>query len=130
MDKIIDAEKEIINAIAGTVNDAPVLMINQNRYKNCEYPQGDLYKKWRSVNKKMIDSVGGKIIWTLPVRGQVLINGHLEALDEILAYWYPTHLSFLEMVNSPNRIENFEIRKELIEHAVIHRCDGTNPPKF
>ena len=128
MDKIIDAEKEIINAIAGTVNDTPVLMINQNRYKKYEYPQGDLYKKWRSVNKEMIDSVDGKIIWTLPVKGQVLINGHLEALDEILAYWYPSHSSFLEMVNSPNRIKNFEIRKELIEYAIIHRCDGTNPP--
>ena len=33
MDKIIDAEKEIINAIAGTANDALVLMINKNRYK-------------------------------------------------------------------------------------------------
>ena len=77
----------------------------------------------------MIDRVSGKIIWTLPVKGQVLINGHLEALDEILAYWYPSNSSFLEMVNSPNRIENFEIRKVLIEYAIIHQCDGTNPSK-
>ena len=26
--------------------------------------------------------------------------------------------------------ENFDIRKELIEYAVIHRCDGNNPPKL
>jgi len=44
MDKIIDAEKEIINAIAGTVNDAPVLMINQNRYKNVNTHKGTIIK--------------------------------------------------------------------------------------
>ena len=72
MDKILDAEKEIIKAIAGTDDDPPVLMLNQNRYKKGEYPDGDVYNNLRSVNKKMIDSVGCKIIWTLPVKGQVL----------------------------------------------------------
>ena len=130
MDKVIEKERDIMSNIAESGNDHPVLMINQNRYKKGEYPNGSLYKKWRSVNKAMIDSVGGKIIWTLPVKGQVLINGHLETLDEILAYWYPSHGAFLEMIKSPERIENFKIRKELIEYAVIHRCDGNNPPKL
>ena len=59
MDKNIGAEKEIIKAIAGTADDPPVLMLNQNRYKRGKYPDGDVYNNWRSVNKKMIDSVGG-----------------------------------------------------------------------
>ena len=130
MDKVIEEERDIMSEIAESADDCPVLMLNQNRYKQGEYPNGDLYKKWRLVNKTMIDSVGGKIIWELPVKGQVLINGHLEALDEILAYWYPSHAAFLGMIKSPKRIENFEIRKELIEYAVIHRCDGDNPPKL
>ena len=130
MDKVIEEERDIMSEIAESADDCPVLMLNQNRYKQGEYPNGDLYKKWRLVNKTMIDSVDGKIIWTLPVKGQVLINGHLETLDEILAYWYPSHGAFLDMIKSPKRIENFEIRKELIEYAVIHRCDGNNPPKL
>ena len=76
----------------------------------------------------MIDSVAGKIIWTLPVKGQILINGHLEELDEILAYWYPSHQAFLDLISSPERGENFKIRKELIDYAVVHRCSGINPP--
>ena len=62
--------------------------------------------------------------------GQTLINGHLEVVDEILAYWYPSHKSFLEMVSSNYKKENFDIRKELISYAVIHRCDGRNVPKI
>ena len=122
-------ERKEMEQIASSDNDYPVLMINQNRYKEGEFPNGNLYLKWRSVNKKMIDEVKGNIIWTIPVKGQILINGHLETLDEILAYWYPTHKSFLEMINSPHRKENFDIRKELISYAVIHRCDGRNVPQ-
>ena len=129
MDNIIQKDREEKEKIASSDNDYPVLMINQNRYIEGEFPKGKLYLKWRSVNKKMIDEVKGNIIWTIPVKGQILINGHLETLDEILAYWYPTHKSFLEMINSPHRKENFDIRKELISYAVIHRCDGRNVPQ-
>ena len=128
--EFLEDERKQMEQIASSDNDYPVLMINQNRYKEGEFPNGDLYLKWRSVNKKMIDEVKGNIIWTIPVKGQILINGHLETLDEILAYWYPSHKSFLEMINSPHRKENFDIRKELISYAVIHRCDGRNVPQI
>lgn len=128
MDTFIQAEQEVIEQIAQSGRDGPVLMINQNRYQNGTFPDGALYQRWREVNKKMIDGVAGRIIWTLPIEGQILINGHLEKLDEILAYWYPSHQAFLDLVNVPDREENFEIRKELIDYAVIHRCSGINPP--
>jgi hypothetical protein len=64
----------------------------------------------------------------LPIKGQILVNGHLEELDEILAYWYPSHRAFLDLFSSADVEENFEIRKELIDYAVTHRCSGINPP--
>ena len=109
--------------------DYPVLMINLNRYKPGLFPDSDLYQHWREVNAEMIGNVGGKILWTLPVKGQILINGPLEPLDEILAYWYPSHQSFLDIPKFEITRKNFEIRKELIDFAVVHRCDGRNPPK-
>ena len=42
-----------------------------------------------------------------PCQQARLINGNLEPLDEILAYWYPSHKAFLSMINSPHRKENF-----------------------
>ena len=82
------------------------------------------------MNKKLIASVGGKNIWTLPVLGQILINGRHQPLDEILAYWYPSHQAFLDMIGSPDHAENFEIREELIDFAVSHRTKGENPPQI
>ena len=47
----------------------------------------------------MINEVKGKVIWTTKSRGSTLINGNLEPLDEILAYWYPSYKAFLSMIN-------------------------------
>lgn len=127
MDTLIEHEKDIMVEIARTA-DYPVLMINLNRYKPGLFPDSSLYQQWRKVNTEMIGNVGGKILWTLPVKGQILINGPLEPLDEILAYWYPSHQSFLDIPKFEITRKNFEIRKELIDFAVVHRCDGRNPP--
>ena len=88
MDTIRPEEIEAIREIAAAEN-GPVLMVNCNRYRIGEYPDGELYRRWRTVNQQMLDAVDGKILWTLPVQGQPLINGDLEPLDEILAYWPP-----------------------------------------
>ncbi|MDC3172565.1 hypothetical protein OA970_02140 [Alphaproteobacteria bacterium] len=126
MDTILQKDRDEMEIIAKLDKDYPVLMINQNRYLKGEFPNGDLYSKWRSINKKMISEVKGKVIWSLKVEAPHLINGNLEPLDEILAYLYPSHKAFLSMVNSPYIKDNFELRKELIVYAVIHRCDGRN----
>ena len=127
-DTINMSDRAIMEEIAQT-GDHPVLMINQNLYTaKADFPNGTLYKKWREINKKMIEYANGKVIWTIPVRGQLLYNGDCQALSEILAFWYPSHQAFLSMKDAPYREENFAIRKEIIEYAIIHRCDGRNPP--
>ena len=130
MDTIIQKDREDMEIIAKSNNDYPVLMINQNRYLKGEFPNGDLYSKWRSINKKMISEVKGKVIWSLNVEAPYLINGNLEPLDEILAFWYPSHKAFLSMINSPHRKDNFELSKNLIVYAVIHRCVLRNAPQI
>ena len=130
MDTIIQKDRDEMEIIAKSNNDYPVLMIKQNRYLKGEFPNGDLYSKWRSINKKMISEVKGKVLWSLKVEAPYLINGNLEPLDEILAFWYPSHKAFLSMINSAHRKDNFELRKKLIVYAVIHRCDGRNAPQI
>ena len=60
--EFLEDERKQMEKIASSDNDYPVLMINQNRYKEGEFPNGDLYLKWRSVNKKMIDDVNLSLI--------------------------------------------------------------------
>lgn len=127
MDTLMEQEKAVMLEIART-GDHPVLMINLNRYKPGLFPESALYQEWRKVNAEMIGNVGGKILWTLPVKGQILVNGPLEPLDEILAYWYPSHQSFLDIPKFEITRKNFDIRKDLIDFATVHRCDGRNPP--
>ncbi len=78
----------------------------------------------------MIASDGGKNIWTLPVFGQSLVNRQHQPLDKILAYWYPSHQAFLDMIGSSDHAENFETREELIDFAVSHRTISENPPQI
>lgn len=127
MDTLNEQEKEIMVQIANT-NDYPVLMMNFNRYKQGIFPDSPLYQEWRKINAEMISNVGGRILWSLPVMGQILTNGPIEPIDEILAYWYPSHQSFLNIPKFEVTISNFEIRKEIVEFAVVNRCDGSNPP--
>ena len=105
-----------------------MLMMNFNRYILGNYPDSSLYHEWREVNAEMIGNVGGVILWALPVKGQILVNGPLEPIDEILAYWYPSHQSFLDIPKFEITKQNCEIRKNLIDYAIIHRCNGENPP--
>ena len=127
MDTLIESELAVIQEIADG-DDSPVLMMNLNRYTEGEYPDGEAYKEWRRVNAEMIGNVGGKILWALPVLGQILVNGELEPVDEILAYWYPSHQSFLDTRNFDVVKTNFELRKQLVDYAIIHRVSGENPP--
>ena len=59
MDTILQKDRDEMEIIAKSDKDYPVLMINQNRYLKGEFSNGDLYLKWRSINKKMISEVKG-----------------------------------------------------------------------
>ena len=76
MDKIIKKELQIIQNIAFSNADYPLLMINQNKYIDKEYPLGSNYKKWKSINVRMINDVKGQILWSFNVEGQILVNGY------------------------------------------------------
>ena len=123
MDTLNEAEAAVMAGIAAS-GDFPVLMMNFNRYAPGEFPGGDAYLEWRRVNAEMIGNVGGRILWTLPVHGHILSNGPAEPIDEILAYWYPSHQSFLDMRNYDVTKQNFELRQSLVNYAIVHRCDG------
>ena len=62
MDKIIKKELLKIQNIAFSNADYPLLMINQNKYIDKEYPLGPNYKKWKSINVRMINDVKGQIL--------------------------------------------------------------------
>tara|TARA_A100000164_G_scaffold44617_2_gene33836 strand:- start:638 stop:1036 length:399 start_codon:yes stop_codon:yes gene_type:complete len=126
MDQRNDVDLEKMKKIAASNNDEPLLMLNLNRYIAGEYPNGSLYKEWRRVNKQMLDASEGKLLCVLPVRGKRLSNGVSEDLDEVIAFWYPTHQSFLNMTKLDLFQRNGELRNQIIDWAAVYRCDGSD----
>ena len=123
MDERNDVDLERMKKIAASDNDEPLLMLNLNRYIAGEYPNGKLYNEWRRVNKQMLDASEGKLLFVLPIRGKRLSNGVSEDLDEVIAFWYPTHQSFLNMTKIDLFHRNGELRNQIIDWAAVYRCD-------
>lgn len=121
-----DTELAIVRQIAESGADRPLLMMNLNRYKPAAgYPDGALYKAYRDALSNVLPNVGGKILWESPVEGQMVGE---QPLHEILAVWYPSHQSFLDLPTAKDAEVNFRLRGEAVAYAVIHRCDGETMP--
>ena len=117
-----EAEVEVIRAIANGSDDRPITMLNLNRYRTAAaYPDGALYRNYMTVLEQLLPKVGGKILWRSPVLGQAVGE---QPLDEILAAWYPSHQAFLDLRNVAGAAENYQLRDQSVEYAVIHRCPG------
>ena len=120
-------EYEIIKKIAASSNDGPVLMININKYlPEAGFPNGEPYSEWMKVLATLVDQVGAKLLWRVPVLGQPV---GLQAADEILGAWYPSHKSFLSLRDQPASEESFRLRNLCVLEAVVHRCPENIIPK-
>lgn len=113
-----------IRKIAGSENDFPALMLNVNRYRpDGGFPSQEPYLSYISGLEALVNSLGGRILWRLPVLGQP-VGQHRQA-HEVLAIWYPSHQAYLDLPDAPGGTENYELRLRCVEEAVIHRCSGT-----
>ncbi|MDD9929488.1 MAG: hypothetical protein OXR03_26980 [Rhodospirillaceae bacterium] len=120
------AELEKIKAVAGTDADGPIVMLNLNRYKDAAgFPDGALYRRYRAALDALLPQVGGKILWHAPAWGQA---AGTQAIDEVLAVWYPSHQAFLDMPQQPGAEENYRLRQDCVAEATIHRCPGDRAP--
>lgn len=122
------SEKDLarVREIAASGSDRPVLMVNMNRYKaEAGYPDGALYQAYRAALARLLPRVGAKVLWESPVHGQMV--GDM-AVHEVLAVWYPSHQAFLDMPGAEGAEENYRLRAEVVDQALIQRCDGETPP--
>ena len=120
------SEIEEIKEIALSGHDAPVLMLNLNRYTTpAAYPDGEEYQTYVAVLEEAVRRVGGDLLWRTPVLGQPVGCEH-DGADEILAVWYPSHSAFLSLRNDNEDL--FRRRELCVANSVIHRCPGDRFP--
>ena len=85
------------------------------------YPDGDLYKQYKTIMEKHVAEVGGKILWRTSVHGHVVGD---QIIHEALGIWYPTHQALLDLMTVPSSDENMRLRSITVEEANLHRCDA------
>jgi hypothetical protein len=119
-------EYEAIKKIANSSNDGPVLMININKYlPSAGYPDGKLYKDYMKAMNVLVEQLGARILWRVPVLGQPV---GAQPADEILGAWYPSHKSFLALKEQPGSDENYRCRELCVEQGAVHRCPANIIP--
>jgi hypothetical protein len=120
-------EYEVIKKIANSSADGPVVMININKYlPDAGYPDGKLYRDYMNALYVLLDQLGAKILWHIPVLGQPV---GAQPADEIIGAWYPSHKAFLALREQPGSDESFRRRDMCVDRAVVHRCPENIVPK-
>jgi uncharacterized protein (DUF1330 family) len=111
-----------MQAIAAGPDDGPLVMLNLNRYRD---PAA--YARYGVVAQRVLDRVGGRILWHAPVAGTVIGEGE-EHFDDVIAVWYPSAAAFLQLVADPELFGARQHRLEGLERAALLRCDGAAEP--
>ena len=108
--------------------DEPVLMLNLNRYTPAAgFPDGDEYCLYMSRLEHSVGAAGGAVLWRTPVIDAVIGCAH-DDYDEILAVWYPSHRTFLELPAADGAELMFSSRKTCVAHATILALPAVRDP--
>lgn len=124
----VPSEVDAIKATAASDLDAPVLMLNLNRYTTAaSFPHGEEYQTYVAVIEESVGRVGGKLLWRTPVSGQPVGCEH-DRVDEIQSVWYPSHAAFLRLRTQVGAEDRYLRRELCVANSVIHRCPGDRFP--
>jgi hypothetical protein len=110
--------------IAGGADDGPIVMLNLNRYRD-----RDAYARYGEVALRVLQQIGGRVLWQAPVQGTV-VGDDSDSFDDVLAVWYPSAAAFLALATNPEILEAREHRLQGLERAAILRCDGAGEPEL
>ena len=101
--------REQIQALLSDPAETPVVMLNLLRFK----PGGEAaYRRYAAAMRKLVESRGGRFLWSGRVTAQV-IGGGGEGFQVIGLVEYPSRKTFVEIATS----------KEVAEIGV-HRSEG------
>jgi uncharacterized protein (DUF1330 family) len=111
-----------MQAIADGPKDGPVVMLNLNRYRD---PAA--YARYGEVAQRVLERVGGRILWHAPVQGTVIGEGE-ERFDDVIAVWYPSASAFVELVSDPEIFAARDDRLSGLERAALLCCQAADDP--
>jgi uncharacterized protein (DUF1330 family) len=111
-----------VQELAGGPDDGPIVMLNLNRYRD-----RDAYARYGAVATKVLERLGGRILWHAPVR-RTVVGDEGERYDDVIAVWYPSAAAFVALATDPEIMEARADRVAGLERATLLRCDGDAEP--
>jgi uncharacterized protein (DUF1330 family) len=111
-----------VSGIAGTEADAPIVMLNLNRYRDRE-----AYYRYAAVAATVLERVGGRVLWHTQAQGTVIGN-QSDIYDEVIAVWYPSVAAFIALVTDSDLLAARQDRADGLERAALIRCAASAEP--
>jgi uncharacterized protein (DUF1330 family) len=111
-----------ITALAGSEADGPLVMLNLNRYRDQE-----AYMRYGEVALRVLEKVGGRILWHAPAHS-VVVGDERDAYDEVIAVWYPSAAAFVALATDPETLAARDDRLDGLERAALIRCAAAPEP--
>ena len=111
-----------MQTLAGSAEDGPMVMLNLNKYSD-----RDAYARYGEVALRVLERVGGKILWHAPVQATV-VGVEADRYDDVIAVWYPTGEAFIALATDPEIMEARADRVAGLERAALLRCDAAPEP--
>jgi uncharacterized protein (DUF1330 family) len=108
--------------LAGSPEDGPLVMLNLNKYKDRA-----AYLRYGEVAARVLERVGGKILWHAPV-ASLVIGEDGDAYDEVIAVWYPSAKAFVALATDPEIMVARVDRVDGLEKATLLRCESGAEP--
>src|SRR5262249_15130396 len=113
-----------VGAIAGSSSDAPLVMLNLNRYRD-----RDAYYRYAAVAARVLERVGGKVLWHTQAKDTV-IGDQTDLYDEVIAVWYPSAAAFVARTADAELRAVREDRAAGLERAALIRCAASAEPSL
>jgi uncharacterized protein (DUF1330 family) len=123
-----------IGGAAGGPGDGPVVMLNLNRYRARaayeEAPPGgadadvsghEAYERYGAVAGRVLAELGGRILWFTTAE-ETVIGDESDRYDEVIAVWYPSRASFVELATGPEILAALPHRRAGLERAALICC--------
>ena len=122
----ITPTREQFSAFAHDTREGEVVMINLLRFSASEAsPESTgkrAYKDYSDDVIKMVESRGGKVVWTGQPEQVLIGDDEQDAWDLVVLVSYPSRAAFIDMVTSPKYAESHTHRERGLERTVLLAC--------